>query len=503
MALHDKRPIALVIIDGWGVSESSNGNAISAAHTPYYDQICSRYPASLLSVQTRTAAPRYIDPAEIGHRVIGSGRTSMTDPEMVEAAVLSGKIGQSGVLKAAYARTAERGSALHFIGLLSDGGIHSSPETLFALLRAAKRSGVREAFVHGILDGLDVSARTADVYVEAVEIKMADIGIGKFASVCGRFYGMDLGGNWERTARAYTMLVHGEGERTFDPASAIRASFLRGISDEFVAPIVVEKRMDEPVAVIKDGDVVVFFNHNGEGIRQLVRSLAVPDPTAAKPKIDAICLTKYDASFGLPVVLLPDVEANVTADLLESRGVRNYRITESSRSGHISGFFNGRSHSPGEFERNIFIEATGRETADMEPESKSFKIADALMRALDLDPDALFVANFPAPAMAAEAGNFERTVESIQFVDTCLGGIVEKFKVAGGALLITASHAGCESMNETSAKDIFVPFHLVDPEGKFGKLEQRGRLQDVAPTLLGLLGIEKPAEMTGRDLRIL
>ncbi len=510
MSYETRRPLALIILDGWGVSAHRDGNAIAMAHTPFYDEICERYPSTKLAASGTRVGLTKDSPgtSEVGHRTIGAGRIIQTESARIDSAVKSGEILENVLLQAALGRAASSKASVHFVGLLSDGGIHSSQETLFALVRMAKLAGVTDAFVHGILDGRDVQPRTADIYVEALEIKMADIGLGKIASLCGRFYAMDSRQHWERTARAFTMLVHGEGERNFDAVTAIRASFLRGISDEFIAPIVIEQRMDEPVATVKDGDLVIFFNHKAEEMRQLVRSLAVPDPSSAKPRIESVCLTEYDASFGLPVAFGPQVEKNVLPAIFEYCGIRNYRITESSRSPHVSSYLNGSDDQMGSYESRIILPGSGFQTLETEPESRSFKIADSAVSSLRSDRSGVFVINFPAADLVAGLGSLEKAVESIQFVDTCLGGVVDAVREVNGTALITSSHPGCEqitrqshSPNAVSGMDNPVPLHLIDPADDQAALASGGSLEDVAPTILGLLGLNIPAEMTGRDLR--
>ena len=504
------RPLALIILDGWGLSPSSKGNAIALARTPYFDAVCAKFPKTSLAASGSRVGLAADAPgnAEVGHLTIGAGRIVETDVARIAKAVASGAFLENPVLRSAFGKASGTGSAVHFIGLLSDGGIHASQETLFGLLRMAKREGVREAFVHGILDGRDVMPRTADVYVDALEIKMADIGVGKIASLCGRFYAMDSAENWERTARVYTMLVHGEGERSFDSISAIRASFLRGISDEFIAPIIIEKTTDVPLATVKAGDLVVFFNHKPEEMRQIVRSLSVADPSAAKPKIDTVCLIEYGPSFGLPVAFKRPAEQNVLAQIFEQNGVQNYRITESARTPHVTGYFNCNTGSGNIHESHIVIPAAAVQTLETEPESKSFKIADRLLRGIESDNQGVFVVNFPASDLLAETGNLEKTVESVQFVDTCLGGVLDKMREVNGVAVITSSHSGCEEMTDANGlsksepKGNPVPFHLVDHMASGIRLAENGSLEDVAPTILGLLGIEKPSEMTGRDLRL-
>ena len=398
-------------------------------------------------------------------------------------------------------------ASVHLIGLLSDGGIHSSTENLFALLRMAKREGIAEVFVHCILDGRDVKPRTADVYVEALEIKMADIGIGKIASLCGRFFAMDSSENWERTARAFTMLVHGEGELWSDAGSAIHASFLRGIGDEFTAPIVIEKEPGVRLASVKDGDVVIFFNHRGDAIRQLARSLAPADSRADRLNIETVCLTEYDRSLELPVAFKAEAERNMLAQIFEEHGLNNYRITETERFSHITKFFNGGANSEHEHEHHVFVPASN-EPRESEPESKSFKITDKLLRGIETDASGVFIVNLPTAGLLAETGNIQKTIEAVQFVDTCLGGVLDKVREAGGVAMITSSYGNCEEMINLVTGEPYlsstgnsVPFHYIDDALKDVTLRGDGALQDIAPTILGILGIEKPVEMTGNDLR--
>lgn len=505
------RPLALIILDGWGVSPQTNGNAIALAHTPYYDTVCARYPQAKLAASGTRVGLSADAPgnAEVGHLTIGAGRIVQAEVARIAKSISSGEFLENQVLRSAFGKASSGDATVHFVGLVGDGGIHSSQETLFALLRMAKREGVREAFVHGILDGRDVEPRTADIYVDALEIKMADIGIGKIASLCGRFYAMDSGENWERTARAYTMLVHGEGERSFDAVSAIRASFLRGIADEFIPPIVIEKEIEVPLATVHDGDLVVFFNHKAEQMRQIVRSLSVADPSSAKPRIETVCLTQYDGSFNLPVAFERPTEQNVLANVFEQNEVRNYRITESARSPHVTNYFNCNADSINLHENHIFLPTAALQTLEADPESKSFKITDMLLRGIESDSRAVFIVNFPAPDLLAETGNLEKTVEAVQYVDTCLGGVLEKMREANGVALITSSHGNCEEMldsangfSKSTTTMSPVPFHLIDHMTACTTLSENGSLEDIAPTILGILGIEQPTEMTGHDLRL-
>lgn len=511
MNTENTRPVALIILDGWGISDDNAGNAIALAHTPNYDQICSRYPRTQLAASGEHVglASDLPGSAEAGHLNIGAGRVVETDIARIAKAIRNGDFETNAILQPAMAHAAAAGKPVHLIGLLSDGGVHSSPENLYALLRMAKREGVREVFVHGILDGRDVPPRTADIYVEALEIKMADIGIGRIATLCGRFFAMDSGENWERTARAFTMLVHAEGERAFDARTAVRHSFLRGIADEFIAPIVIEKDRGVPVATVKDGDVVIFFNHRADTMRQLARSLAIPEIglSATKPALEAICLTEYDHSFNLPVAFKPETEGCVLGQVLAGRRIANYRIAGTDRFPHVTSFFNGGG-DPSIYECGSHVELAGDYHRDSEPEMESFKVADRFLQHMNSEGAGVFVVNFSASAIAAETGSLDRTIEAVQYIDTCLGGVIEKVSEAGGISIVTSSHGSCEEMLDAAgqpnrfATANSVPFHIVGDDVRNLRLRKDGSLCDVAPTLLGILGVEKPANMTGTDLTV-
>ncbi len=506
-----RRPVALVLLDGWGYAPRTDGNAIALAHTPYYDEICKTFPMTTLWAAGEKVgqAADEAGNAEVGHLNVGTGRVAQTEVARISRAIRSGEFMDNPVLERAYKRAAEAGRAVHLIGLLSDGGVHSSTESLFACLRLAKKHGLEDVFIHCILDGRDVPERTADIYVEALEIKLADIGVGKVATLCGRFFAMDAEERWERTARAFTMLVHAEGERTHDATTAIRNSFLRGISDEFISPIVVEKAPEVPVATVRNGDLVIFFNHRGDAIRQLVRSLCVPEgASGSKPAVDTVCLTEYDRAFNLPAAFADDPEANTLTSVLSGRNVPSIKITEASRSLHLAHFFDGGDDSTQAAEQQLILGNLSA-AAEVWPESQSFKIADRFIQAVDSAPTGFFVLNLPAAGMMAETGDLGRTVSAIQYIDTCLGGICEKMAMRDGVVLISATYGHCEQMVHAESGEPNplptanpVPFHLVDPRARQVRLKEGRSLEDIAPTILSMMNFEIPAEMTGSDLRV-
>ena len=482
------------------------------AHTPNYDEISQKYPKTLLAASGLRVGltPDTAGNSEVGHLNIGAGRIVQTDVARISYAIKTGKFFENNVLKDAFTKAKAYNSSVHLIGLLSDGNVDSSLENLYALLRFAKYEDIQDIFVHCILDGRDVQPRTADVYVEALEIKLSDIGIGKIATLCGRYYAMDKDENWERTARAYTMLVHSEGERATDAVSAIRGSFLRGISDEFIQPIVLEESPGVPIASIKNHDVVIFFNHRPAQMRQLVKSLAVSDTdeSTSKPRITAVCLTEYDRTFNLPVAFKQENEDNVLAKVFAENGVLNCRVTETEKYAHLTYFFNGGVEVEHPCERRILVASPKAGGYETQPEAACFKVTDKLLRGLEAGENDVFIANLAAPDLVAHTGNLEKTIEAVQFVDTCLGGIIDKIRELDGIAIITSDHGNCEEMADlltgepnSSPTANPVPFHLVDEHANGLKLREGGALEDIAPTILGILEIEKPDEMTGRDLR--
>jgi len=507
----NQRPLALIILDGWGVSESTERNAIAGAHKPNYDALCRNYPmTTLVSFGERVGLPAG-EPgsAESGHLNLGAGRIVRTNKCRIDEAIESGEFFDNEVLVGAMQQAKERGAAVHLVGLLSDGGVHSSMEHLFALLRLAKRLEITQVFVHCFLDGRDVPIKTSDIYVEALEVKMDEIGTGQIATLCGRYYGMDSEGNWERTAQAYTMMVHSEGEGVLEPKKAIRDAFVRGYTDEFIRPIVVETPLGNPVGQIKDGELVVFFNDRGDSLKQLVSALEASGgagPTAfSKPKVEIICLAECDRELGAAVAFRQEPIGNSLAEVLLRWGAPTVRFTESERALHLDSFWGQEVDD--ESARALYLRSVEPVQRSAKPEMASFKIADRFISQFGADKAGFYVINLPASALVAEGGDLKKTVEAVQFVDTCLGGVLDAVKEQDGAAVITASHSSCEnmrkryrgSMHSTAAP---VPFHVFDQRSTIKGLRSGGSLEDVAPTILGMLGIERPIEMTGRDLRI-
>jgi len=406
----------------------------------------------------------------------------------------------------------KRAKALHLTGLVSDGQVHSSQEHLYALIRLAKQRELERVFIHCFLDGRDTPPSSAVHYVEPLQKKLDEIGCGQIATIIGRYYAMDRDKRWERTERAYELLVKGKGEPAIDPVAAIRRSYDRGITDEFIEPTVIVNAAGEPVATIKDGDAVIFFNFRPDRARQLTRALAIPGfqefDVSGRPQIEFVCFTVYDRAFSLPIAFPPRDHKNVLAEVWEEICVYNYRLAETEKYAHVTYFFNGGVEKEHACERRLLVPSPKIATYDLQPEMSAFKVTDKVLRGIEERDTDVFIVNFANPDMVGHTGKLDKTIEACQYVDTCLGWITKGIRQARGITIITADHGNAEQMIDpksggphTAHTTNPVPFHLIDEASQGLKLREGGALEDVAPTLLGLLSNEKPSEMSGRDLR--
>jgi 2,3-bisphosphoglycerate-independent phosphoglycerate mutase len=513
--VNKRGPLALIIIDGWGYSPVREGNAIALADKPFYDELTEKYPHTLLEASgSRVGLPAGVmGNSEVGHLNMGSGRVVRMDVSRIDHDIETGEFFQNEVLASAMDAAKANGKQLHLMGLLSDGQVHSSQEHLYALLRMAKGRGLSRVYVHCFLDGRDVPPMSAYGYVEALQVQMSKIGCGRIASAIGRYYAMDRDKRWERTERAYNLLVNAVGERVIDPVEAIKRSYERGLTDEFVEPIVVERETGEPVATISDGDSVIFFNFRPDRARQITRALTEPGfggfPTPHRPEVHFACFTQYDETFKLPVAFPPKSHKNVLAEVFGRVGVRNYRLAETEKYAHVTYFFNGGVEKEYPCERRLLVPSPKIATYDLEPAMSAFKVTDKVLRAIEAGESDVFIINFANPDMVGHTGKLDKTIEACQYVDTCLGWITKGIRMARGTTLITADHGNAEQMLDprtgqphTAHTTNLVPFHLIDEASRGTNLREGAALEDVAPTILGLLGVEQPTEMTGRDLRV-
>ncbi len=507
-------PLALIIIDGWGYSPTREGNAIALAAKPFYDELTEKYPRTLLAAHgTRVGLPDGVmGNSEVGHLNMGAGRVIRMDVSRIDHDIATGEFFGNEVLAKAMDDAKSRGRQLHLMGLISDGQVHSSQEHLYALLRMAKQRGVERVFIHCFLDGRDTPPASGADYVAALQKKIEEIGCGKIATVIGRYYAMDRDRRWERIQRAYDLLVKGVGARAQDPVKAIRESYQRGVTDEFIEPIVVESENGEPAARIQDGDAVIFFNFRPDRARQLTRALAIAGfdefPVTNRPALDFVCFSVYDATFPLPVAFRTPKHENILADVFARFSVENFRLAETEKYAHVTYFFNGGTEKEFRCEQRLLVPSLKIATYDLEPAMSAFQITNNVLRVLDGGQTDVFIVNFANPDMVGHTGKLDKTIEACQYVDTCVGWITKAIRTARGITLITADHGNAEQMIDpktgqphTAHTTNPVPFYLIDEASLGVKLREGGALEDVAPTMLGLLGIEKPDEMTGRDLR--
>jgi 2,3-bisphosphoglycerate-independent phosphoglycerate mutase len=512
--LNKRGPLALIILDGFGYRAEREGNAIALAEMPYYRELSESFPHTLIQASGECVGlpTGVMGNSNVGHLCLGAGRVLRTDVERINYEIKTGEFFHNLALNAAIDSAVKHDKALHLMGLVSDGLVHSSQEHAYALLRLAKEREVRQLFVHCFLDGRDTPPSSAEKYVTAMQDKLNKIGIGEIATVIGRYYAMDRDKRWERTERAFNLLVNGEGQHTSDPLAAIRQSYERGVTDEFVEPVVVTRESGEPVATIQDGDSVIFFNFRADRARQITSALAVPgfDAFAVenRPHVHFVCFAVYDKTYPLPVAFPPEQPVNILADVFASLGIRNYRMAETEKYAHVTYFFNGGSEREFPYEKRMLVPSPKIATYDLAPEMSAFKITDKLLGAISEGETDVFIVNFANPDMVGHTGMLDKTIEACQYVDTCLGKITKAIQSQRGITLITADHGNAELMIDpktggphTAHTSNPVPFHLIDEDSKGVKLYGEGALEDVAPTMLALLGAEKPQEMTGRDLR--
>ncbi|HEY8410147.1 MAG TPA: 2,3-bisphosphoglycerate-independent phosphoglycerate mutase, partial [Pyrinomonadaceae bacterium] len=403
-------PLALIIIDGWGYSPAPEGNAIALAAKPFYDELCEKYPQTLLEAHgLRVGLPAGVmGNSEVGHLNIGSGRVIRMDVSLVDHEIETGEFFRNKVLTSAIEGARDRGKALHLMGLCSDGQVHSSLTHLYALLQLAKNLRLDRVYVHCFLDGRDTPPSSAVQYLAQLQQKMETLGIGEIATVVGRYYAMDRDKRWERTQRAYDLLVHGVGELTHNPVAAVSESYQRGVTDEFVEPILIVRKTNEPVATIKDDDAVIFFNFRPDRARQLTRALAVPRfnefDVSDRPRVDFVCFTLYDQTFDLPIAFPPRAHRNVLAEVWAGVCVRNYRLAETEKYAHVTYFFNGGIEKEFACERRLLVPSPKIATYDLQPEMSAFKVTDKVLRGIDEGETDVFVINFANPDMVGHTG---------------------------------------------------------------------------------------------------
>jgi 2,3-bisphosphoglycerate-independent phosphoglycerate mutase len=508
----NKKPLVLTILDGWGYSPSREGNAIAAARKPTYDLLLREYPNTLI----RTSGPAVGLPegqmgnSEVGHLNIGAGRIIYMDVTRIDRMIASGEFFSNPVLLDAmrHART----HRLHLMGLCSDGGVHSLLTHLFALLKMAKQELVEHAFVHCFMDGRDTPPESGAGYLEQLQKDMRQIGLGKIASVAGRYYAMDRDKRWDRIERAFGAMVLGNGEKLADPAAAVKRSYERGITDEFIEPVTIVDSRQQPVGLIRNDDACIFFNFRADRGREMTMALMdpaleIPSRSLAPKNLHFTTLTEYDKTFKVPFVLPREHPNNILADVMAQLNWKNLRVAETEKYAHVTYFFNGGNEKPYPGESRELVPSPKVATYDLKPEMSAPGITEVVVKAIEKGGFDVIVMNYANADMVGHSGKMAPTVEAVEAVDAGLGEIYAALRRHGGSWMITADHGNAETMIDPVTKGPHtyhttnpVPFILVDDTSRV--LRQNGALQDISPTLLGFLGERQPKEMTGRDLRL-
>jgi len=504
------RRVGLIVLDGWGLRESRDGNAVALARTPVFGDLWEKYPRTTLDASGRAVglSEGQMGNSEVGHLNLGAGRVVKQDILRIDESIEDGSFFEIEALDRAAAYAKERGTTLHLMGLVSDGGVHSSLEHLVALLELARRQGVSPVAIHAFTDGRDTSPTGGVGYLTELERAIDEKRVGVLATVVGRYYAMDRDKRWERTRIAYDALTMGRADVvTRNPIEALGKSYEREITDEFVKPIVVEG-----APRVTDGDAIVFFNFRADRARQLTRAFTDPafDGFDRDPLRDLhyATMTRYDETFDLPVAFAPKDLRDVAADVWEREGLSSLRIAETEKYGHVTYFFNGGREAPYQREDRILVPSPKVATYDLQPQMSAPEVTDRLVASFADGGHDVFVLNFANPDMVGHTGSLEAAIRAVETIDTCLGRVVEAFRESApdGALLILADHGNAETMvaqdgsPHTAHTTNPVPCLLVSREFR-GRLRRGGALCDAIPTLLAIQGIERPDEMTGRDLR--
>ena len=508
----EKRTLALIILDGWGVSEQTQDNAIALAKTPVWNRLWQECPHTLIqgSGEYVGLPDGQMGNSEVGHLNLGAGRVVYQEFTRIEKAVMETGLADNQVLTDALTRAKADGKAVHVFGLLSPGGVHSHEDQIFAMLRLAVANGAPELYMHAFLDGRDTPPRSAVGSLGRLDAVFEELGRGRTASICGRYYAMDRDQRWERTERAYRMLRDGVAERTADSAtSGLLLAYDHDENDEFVAPTAICRDGQAPVRVA-DGDVVIFMNFRADRARQITQALTDPDFTGfarePAPRLGRfVCLTEYKKDFGLPVAFPPTALKNSLGEYISDLGMKQLRIAETEKYAHVTFFFNGGEERRFPGEDRVLIPSPKVATYDLQPEMNASELTDRLVEAITGGQYDVIICNYANPDMVGHTGKLNAAIRAVETIDACLGRLEAAARQSGGELLVTADHGNIEQMSDAKTHQAHTA-HTENPVpllyvGRPALLDQGGgALSDVAPTMLRIMGLDAPDEMEGRPL---
>lgn len=500
-------------MDGWGINKQREGNAVALARTPNITRLLAEYPSTeIVTSGLAVGLPEgQMGNSEVGHLTIGAGRVIYQELTRIGKAVESGDLERNAGLDRVFDLVNEAGSALHLMGLVSDGGVHSHIDHLYGLLAAAEKKGVKRVFIHAFLDGRDTPPSSGMSYIEMLAGHIKKTGYGKISSVSGRYYAMDRDNRWDRVEAAYKALVLGHGRTAPGPLEAVEDAYKRGETDEFVSPTLIVSAGGAP-ATMYDGDAVLFFNFRSDRARELTKAIAIDSfdgfDRGVRPRLSAFaCMTEYDASFGLPVLFKSQSLENILSEILAKNKVRQFRVSETEKYAHVTFFFNGGREEayPGE-ERLLIPSVRDVATYDLKPEMRAAEIAGAAVEKLREGSCSFMLMNFANGDMVGHTGVLDAAIKACEAVDAAVGMVADEALKRGWAVIITSDHGNAERMidqgggPQTAHTTDRVPFILVDDDRKGAALRGDGGLKDVAPTVLKIMSIEKPVEMTGEPL---
>ena len=508
-----KKPVVLMVLDGYGLSDRTEGNAIAMANTPVMDKLMKEYPfvkgnASGLYVGLPDGQ---MGNSEVGHMNIGAGRIIYQDLTRITKAIEDGEFYKNEELLAAMENCKKNNSDLHLFGLLSDGGVHSHISHIYGLLEMAKKNGVSNVYVHAFLDGRDTPPASAKDFVARLEDKMAEIGVGKVASLAGRYYAMDRDNNWDRVKEAYLSLTTGEGKSADNAVKALEESYAADVTDEFVVPTVITEN-GKPLSVVKPDDSVIFFNFRPDRAREMTRAFCDDKFTGFEREYiptTFVCFKDYDESIPNKLVAFKKEEIkNTFGEFLANNGKKQLRLAETEKYAHVTFFFNGGVEEPNEGEDRILVKSPKVATYDLQPEMSAPEVCDKLCAAIRSEKYDVIIINFANPDMVGHTGILDAAIKAVETVDTCVGKAVEALKEVDGQMFICADHGNAEQLVNyetgeplTSHTTNPVPFILVNADPSY-TLKEDGCLADIIPTMIELMGMEQPAEMTGKSLLI-
>ncbi|MGV3488809.1 MAG: 2,3-bisphosphoglycerate-independent phosphoglycerate mutase [Tuberibacillus sp.] len=506
-----RQPRALIILDGFGLREETYGNAVAQAKKPNFDRFWNEYPHATLRADGKyVGLPEgQMGNSEVGHLNIGAGRVVYQSLSRVNLSIEKGEFFENETFLEAMRIVKEKGTQLHIFGLLSDGGVHSHIDHLFALLKLAKQQNLDNVFIHGFLDGRDVGQKTAKKYIEDTQEKIKEYGIGKIATLSGRYYAMDRDNRWERIEKAYRAMVYAEGPDYTDPMEVVDDSYSHEIYDEFVIPSVIKNPDGTPVATVKDGDGIIFFNFRPDRAIQISQVFTNEDFRGFDrgdkfPKdVHFVCLTQFSETVKGTVAFKPTNLDNTLGEVLSQHGLKQLRIAETEKYPHVTFFFSGGREEPFPGEERILINSPKVATYDLKPEMSAYEVTDALLDAIHNDRFDAIILNFANPDMVGHSGMLEPTIKAIEAVDECLGKVVNAILEKGGEAIITADHGNSDEVLTPDGKPQTA--HTTNPvpvivTRKGVELRKDGKLADLSPTLLDLLDVEKPKEMDGNTL---